>query len=625
MSGQEPEEGIGGRFRLTAAQAVPPPLEPLAAVDSRTGKRCEVWRVLPGLAGLDYGALERAAAELKGLRHPSLQDLLGVFPEPGGPGEYWVYEAAPGKHFEALAGEGRPFTEAEAADMAASLAGALKKLHGAGPGFSHDRISPRNIYLAEDGRAVLGGIKPFPRRPGGDLYYPPGEAFSRAADVYALGASLLFLLTGKKPEPGAAAGAFGDLDKSLPFSPGFIRALKKMTAADPSERYRSAAELGAALAALLTGKPVPKHKILLRAAALCALLAAAGWGLRGFILERGKGETLFAGRAGWAEPGGLEFSRDGKLLVLAGDSRLYIWDTKDWREEITNGFANGPGKYTRYAEFLPDGGVVAASSSGEGASELRFVSALRGNRSVLLNIPLEKKLDSASLSPDGTLVAVAVNTYDRVEERHLGGEITVFNTAGRVVHKPALAGGPAFSVKFTPDGGSLVYKTYLWDKAAKAHNLGRIVRRDLASGSESVLLRDKPGPGSGLFSYSPSGLLVTPVGNTEVLSVSDPSGRRLAELNSDAGLEEYRYPISAEGAFSRDGALFAAQFTSRDRVSIRLFETASWKLVKTFRLGWISGGAVAGIAFDPGGKFLAAAQGKASGSKVYVYKLKGVR
>lgn len=274
MTEREPAE-IGGRYRLTAAQDAPPLLEPLAAIDVKTGAACEAWLVPPGRGGLEHAGQRQAAAGFTGLRHPSLQCLNGVFPGPGGLGACWVYEAPPGKSFEALAAEGRPFTEAEAADIAVSLAGALKKLHGAYPGAAHGGICPRNLYLAENGRAVLCGVRPFEELAGKDgTYVPPEGAGSQQADIYSLGASLAFLLTGKKPRLEGAAGPFGDLDRSLSFSPGFIRRIKKMTAPVPSERYRSADELEADLAVQLTGLPVLKRKILIRAAALCALLTS---------------------------------------------------------------------------------------------------------------------------------------------------------------------------------------------------------------------------------------------------------------------------------------------------------------------------------------------------------------
>lgn len=616
MTEQAPAE-IGGRFRLTAPPAVPPPLEPLAALDVRTGAACEAWLVPPGLF---YAELSRAAADFTGLRHPSLQDLLGVFAGPAGRGDYWVYEAPPGKSFLELAGEGRPFTEGEAADMAASLAGALKKLHAAGPRACHGGISPANIYLSGDGRAVLGGVKPFSRRDA--LYDPPGETGTRPADIYALGASLVFLLTGGKPRPD---GVFGGLDRDLPFFPAFTRILKKMTA--PSGRYQSASELEAELSSLLTGRPASGSKILLRAAAYCILLAAAVFGARALFSGNGAEKILKAGAVGLEAPGGLAFSADGGRLALAGDTGLYIWDTKNWRREKAGGFTNSPGTYTRSVSFLPGGGLVAGSVAGmgtsasvEGISHLVILSASPGSRSPLLKIPLAKNLDSAALSPDGRLIAAAVNAYDKTEERYRDGELTVFDTEGRVVHKPALSGGPVHSVYFTPDGSGLVYKTYFWDPAAKAHNLGCVVLRDLGTGSERILFRDKAGPGSGLFSYGPGGLLATPEGREEVLNITGAAGGRLATLNREAYKEEYRYLFLAEGAFSADGKLFAAHFTSRNTVYLRLFETAGWKLLRTFRLGSLGKGGAAAIAFSPDGSRLAAAQGALS-SRVHVFKL----
>lgn len=626
MTAGEPAE-IGGRYRLTAAQASPPPLEPLAAVDVKTGAACEAWLVPAGLPGLDYGALGRAAAVFAGAGHPSLQDLLGTFAGPGG--DYWVYEARPGVSFESLAGEGRPFTEAQAADMAASLAGALKKLHGVHPRASHGSVSPRNIYLAGNGRAVLGGIKPFlPGEEGGPFAVPPGETGTPGADIYSLGASLAFLLTGKKPAPGKAGPGPADLARGLPFSPEFKRLIKKMTAASPRERYQSAAELEADLAALLTGRKVSGFKPLLRAAALFVLLAAAAVFGLAYLSDNGAEAILDAGSVGLEAAGGLAFSRDGSRLALAGDRDLYIWDTKSWEPEKSGAFSD-PVKFTRSVSFLPDGGVLAGyitgtgfSPSGEGISGLRLFSSSPGNRSRLLEIPLGKNLDSAAASPDGTLVAAAVNEYDKLEQRYLGGEITVYDTSGKVVYKPALAGGPVHSLVFTPDGRGLVYKTYFWDEAGKAYNLGCIALWDLASGSERILLREKKGPGSGLFSYGPAGLLATPEGREEVLNITDASGRRLATLNQEAFKEEYRYLFLAEGAFSPDGKLFAAHFTSRNTVYLRLFETAGWKLLKTFRLGALNRGGAAAIAFSPDGKRLAAAHG-ALVSRVHIFSLEG--
>jgi len=508
-------------------------------------------------------------------------------------------------------------------NIAAALAGALRKLHDACYSFPLGGISPRNIYLGEGGRPVLAGIKPFEGLTCEDeAYSPPGEPPSPSGDISALGASLAFLLSHRPPSEFRAEGSFAGIKRCTGFSQEFCSVLSKMTAAAPAERYQSAAELEKDLAVLLSGKKSNKARALLIWALRAGLLGAAVWYASHIFLNRGEIEVLKAGKVGWAEPGGLEFSPDGRFLALAGDDALYLWETGGWKREDTGSFKNKPGYSTCSVRFLPDGSLAIGSSNGKGASELSLVSAK--NRQLLWQLAFEKKLDSMAISPNGSLIAVAVNKYDSVEERDVDGEITAFDNAGRVVYKPNLPGGPVFSLNYTDDGGFLIYKAYYWDEAARVHNLGRIVRRYTGNNYEEILFRDKPGRGLGLFSYSPAGFLVMPEGNEEILEVTDLSGRRLARLNEDAVREEYRYMNSSEGAFSRDGALFAAQFTSKNRLYVRLFSTAGWKLIRTFRLDSWDNGGVAGLAFDPSGRMLAAAQGNAFGSKVHVFSLEGL-
>lgn len=617
MSGAS--EVIGGRFLADRPEGPPAVIPCRRGVDKTTGLPCRIYDIPYKLSNLDYDDLAVKAALLVKVRHPSLENLLGVFSNGMGPGSSvrWVYEAAGGKTFSELAGEGRPFSETEAAGIAAALTGALKKLHGQG-GLRSGGISPDSIYLGAGGRPVLAGVKPFMISGAG--YYPPGEEPSAPGDIYALGASLAFLFSRKTPEEFRAEGGFRGIKRYTGFSQEFCRVLEKMTAESPDDRYRSAEELEKDLVVLLAGRRPSIFTRAFRSAVLLALSAAAAGGLLTLLPSGGKVADLKAGRVDWAVPGGLTFSPDGMLLALAGDRSLYVWTTVDWEKGAPAGQENRRGLHTRSAAFLPDGSLAIGSSTGEGASEIKLVSA--GGARVLWTKKLPDGLDSVAVSPDGGAIAAAANKYDTTEQRHYGGEVRIYDRSGTEA-AAFRTGGPVFTLNFTPDGRGLVYKTYLWDASAKVLGLGAVVRRDLASGDETVLLRGKPGRGSPLYSISPSGLLVTPEGTDEALSVTDASGRKLAGLNADCYGEEYLYTTSAEGAFSHDGKYYAAHFTSKNRLYLRLFETAAWKIVRTYKLGKWKDGGVAAIAFSPDGRTLAAAQGNAFKSRVRVFTVEG--
>src|SRR5687768_7757303 len=171
-----------------------------------------------------------------------------------------------------------PMPVAEAVGITMAVASALDQAHEAG--IVHRDVKPANIAFTERGEArvldfgvaVLGEDEwAAPRISAGTpAYMAPeqvrGAAVDRRTDVWALGAVLFEMLTGRRAFPGTNAEAThaivhdapADMLALRPDVPEAIadivrRALEK----DPANRFATAAELGAALRSEGDGQPGP--------------------------------------------------------------------------------------------------------------------------------------------------------------------------------------------------------------------------------------------------------------------------------------------------------------------------------------------------------------------------------
>jgi len=167
----------------------------------------------------DLKLFEREAAILKTLSHPAIPQYLDYLELDGknGKGFAIVQTYIEAKSLEQHLKAGRSFSETEIKEIAKALLEILTYLHGHTPPVIHRDIKPSNILLANrSGHSVgqvylvdFGSVQTLAGKEGGTVtvvgtygYMPPEQFGSRAvpaSDIYSLGATLIYLVTGSHP------------------------------------------------------------------------------------------------------------------------------------------------------------------------------------------------------------------------------------------------------------------------------------------------------------------------------------------------------------------------------------------------------------------------------------------
>jgi len=265
-----------GPYQITARIGAGGMGEVFRARDTRLGRDVAI-KVLPTLFSGDTQRLSRFEQEARAasaLNHPNILTIHDIGTHQGQP--YLVTELLTGQTLrQALEGPAPAVATVLAwtRQMAAGLAAAHAR------GIIHRDLKPENIFLTDDGRLKildfgLAKLRPELGAAGGvstELgvvlgtvgYMSPeqasGDRVDHRTDLFSLGVVLYELLTGRTAFPGNSLAALAAiLREQLPrassvrrgISPGLDALVSRCLAKQPEDRFQSAEELLAAVAAL---------------------------------------------------------------------------------------------------------------------------------------------------------------------------------------------------------------------------------------------------------------------------------------------------------------------------------------------------------------------------------------
>jgi tRNA A-37 threonylcarbamoyl transferase component Bud32 len=192
--------------------------------------------------------LEDEVQILSRLSHPQIVRLHDVFIEDHR--AYLVLDYIDGPSLKSIIGKDGKFDVAKTTELALQMCAMLNYLHSLSPPLVHQDFTPDNLLLTTAGILKLVDFNVAKESAttktslvvGKQCYMPPEQFRGKTSvqsDIYAMGASLFFLLTGKDPEPLTAShprNFIADVPEELD------RIIARSTALDPESRYSCAAD-----------------------------------------------------------------------------------------------------------------------------------------------------------------------------------------------------------------------------------------------------------------------------------------------------------------------------------------------------------------------------------------------
>jgi serine/threonine protein kinase len=221
MNENTPKQILNERYEVVSELGRQTGRRTLLAVDLQTQQQVVVKVLYLGqdFDWQDLKLFQREAETLKTLEHSQIPRYLDYFEfetsDDKGFGLVQTYVAA--KSLEEQLQAGRRFSESEIKELAISLLEILNYLHQQQPSIIHRDIKPSNILLTNrSGNSVgevylvdFGSVQNIAAQEGGTItvvgtygYMPPEQFGGRtkpASDLYSLGATLIYVMTGLHP------------------------------------------------------------------------------------------------------------------------------------------------------------------------------------------------------------------------------------------------------------------------------------------------------------------------------------------------------------------------------------------------------------------------------------------
>ncbi len=197
--------------------------------------------------------MQKEAAMLRRLDHPRIVRLLDFFVEDHR--GYLVLELIDGYSLRKVVEDSGPMPEEQVRSLATQMCEMLEYLHSLSPPVVHRDFTPDNLILGADGVLKLVDFNVAQQTEstatgtvvGKHCYLPPEQFRGKPvpqSDLYAMGATLYFLLIGQDPEPITCSNP---ILKREDISAEINEIVARATALDVEKRWLNAEQIEAAL------------------------------------------------------------------------------------------------------------------------------------------------------------------------------------------------------------------------------------------------------------------------------------------------------------------------------------------------------------------------------------------